>query len=48
MWVPESLSCGQYHLQIGASPVQMSDRILFRKDWDHLALAAQAVRVVEP
>ncbi len=29
-------------------PSGWSDRILFRKDWDHLALAVQAVRVVEP
>ncbi len=35
-------SCGAYQ------PSRLSDRILFRKDWDHLALAAQAVRVVKP
>ncbi len=47
---PDPLSCGEYRAvrsvsQTGSDP---SDRILFRKDWDHLALALDSVRVVEP
>ncbi len=37
-----TLSCGQYQTS------GLSDRILFRKDWDHLAHLARARWVVEP